>query len=82
MELYVNFVVCGPRPVLDGGFNAHAAWNSIREFLGMTAQPRFGWALVSVVGSWFWRGRSISIPDGGCRAVRTIPLPITVILVL
>ncbi len=36
MDLYVNFVVCVPRPVLDGDFNAHSAWNSIREFLGVT----------------------------------------------
>ena len=36
MDLYVNIVVCVPRLVLDGDFNAHSAWNSIREFLGVT----------------------------------------------
>ncbi len=39
MDLNVNIVVCVPRPVLDGDFNAHSAWNSIREFLGVTATP-------------------------------------------
>ena len=37
MDLYVNIVVCVPRLVLDGDFNAHSAWNSIREFLGVTS---------------------------------------------
>ena len=36
MDLNVNIVVCVPRPVLDGDFNTHSAWNSIREFLGVT----------------------------------------------
>nr|AAN04182.1 Putative retroelement [Oryza sativa Japonica Group]AAP52301.1 retrotransposon protein, putative, Ty3-gypsy subclass [Oryza sativa Japonica Group] len=35
VDLNVNIVVCVPRPVLDGDFNAHSAWNSIREFLGV-----------------------------------------------
>ena len=38
MDLNVNIVVCVPRPVLDGDFNTHSAWNSIREFLGVTAK--------------------------------------------
>ena len=38
MDLNVNIVVCVPRPVLDGDFNAHSAWNSIREFLGVTGK--------------------------------------------
>ena len=38
--------LCTP-PVLDGDFNAHSAWNSIREFLGVTAHdaPRVSIAL-------------------------------------
>nr|ABF95942.1 retrotransposon protein, putative, unclassified, expressed [Oryza sativa Japonica Group] len=36
VDLNVNIVVCVPRLVLDGEFNAHSAWNSIREFLGVT----------------------------------------------
>ena len=36
MGLNVNIAVCVPWPVLDGDFNAHSAWNSIREFLGVT----------------------------------------------
>nr|BAD25360.1 HGWP repeat containing protein-like [Oryza sativa Japonica Group] len=36
VDLNVNIVVCVPRLVLDGDFNAHSAWNSIREFLGVT----------------------------------------------
>nr|AAM74338.1 Hypothetical protein [Oryza sativa Japonica Group]AAP53079.1 retrotransposon protein, putative, Ty3-gypsy subclass [Oryza sativa Japonica Group] len=38
VDLNVNIVVCVPRPVLDGDFNAHSAWNSTQEFLGVT-QP-------------------------------------------
>jgi hypothetical protein len=37
MDLYVNIVVCVPWPVLDKSFNAHSAWNSIWEFLGVTS---------------------------------------------
>ncbi len=40
MDLYVNIVVCVPRLVLDGDFNAHSARNSIREFLGVTTAGR------------------------------------------
>ncbi len=40
MDLYINFIVCVPRPVLDGAFNAHSTWNSIREFLGVTEMWR------------------------------------------
>ncbi len=37
MDLFVNIVVCVPRLVLDGDFNAHSAWDSNREFLGVTS---------------------------------------------
>jgi hypothetical protein len=52
MDLYVNFVVCVPRPVLDGGFNAHSAWNSIREFLGVTQDHLLGSDLVIHQDGW------------------------------
>jgi hypothetical protein len=52
MDLYVNIVVCVPRPVLDGGFNAHSAWNSIREFLGVTMAAVAAGCAAGGVNAW------------------------------
>ncbi len=62
MDLNVNIVVCVPRPVLDGDFNAHSAWNSIREFLGVI-DPLVG--VPRREGGAAWAG-----PQGGGRARR------------
>ena len=56
MDLYVNFVVCVPRPVLDGDFNAHSAWNSIREFLGVTEADGVALGLANATALTAWLG--------------------------
>ena len=74
MDLNVNIVVCVPRPVLDGDFNAHSAWNSIREFLGVTRCARPRQAAHEEIGSvQVARGHGERGDDGVRRGARCCP---------